>query len=348
MKYLIDGIGKQALTLAKLKKYLRPDDEYRAYDPDVCPVEGFDVSRLANISRTDNDVYALNAAEGSVPFAATVDFPSALEWCDCYVTFRDIGFDMDKAYNLEDAEQSARDLVSRIQAAIDAEKYILLGNRGNELFAQIAAEYDKVLDFTYGEQELAELEPYGRNYFSEPVDVNIISVIGTSPGAGKSTAAFALRDILLEKEHETSAIIVTEETFPFFQSTDEMPVYGFCRHFSNLHLEQEFSYLQGLVGKIKAEHPNISSIIIPSQGKYGMYQLAPHYADKFRPMENLYSTLIDHALGCQYCVIAATYDRILEAQGIIDYMSLSDWPMPLAVFVSPVSTNAANNEAGCV
>ena len=95
MKYLIDGVNKSVLSLANQYKNLRIDDEYKVYDTTFSNIEGLDLYEINDYVLNENGEKIYNDNDFDTRrMKITVDFDSALEWCDCYVSFRSIPYEL--------------------------------------------------------------------------------------------------------------------------------------------------------------------------------------------------------------------------------------------------------------
>ena len=331
-KFLFDGLTKGVLTLAK-SGMLDSLDQFRVYDPVNCPVDNIDVACLSDI-QNDGGEFTVNLKRKS-GILSTLDFDAALEWCDVYVNFQSAEYLLTVAYDIEAERETVEDMVARLQKAIELHKKVYLGHRFDPVFQSVVAGYPECLNHVVTRDDLAAIEGYGEAFFAQVNRKPLVTIVaGTSPGCGKFTAAFRAKD-MYEKQGERVAVVATEEIWPLLMQDSR--VVGFCRNFSDLTVDDEFRYVQSIIGKVAADiRPD--RIIVVTQGAFGFNRHAT-YGVGSSQMQGVTSALIMHAIGADSIILATTWDQMEKMQRMMDYFLLCNVPVD-CIFVSPVSPSA--------
>ena len=321
MKYLIDGINKNVLSLANQYKYLKEGDEYKVYDDTFSNIEGLDLVQINNyyIDEEGNEVYGAED-DDSRKMKITADFDSALEWCDCYVCFRSIPYELTTQENITETTEQIEALLTRIESAKTLGKKIYLGNMFSDEFSNVIKNYDNCINTLITKENLEEIKDYGYYYrsTSTPVQFSTTMIIGTNSSSGKFSCALKVKKYY-EDLGEKVILIHTEETFPFLDDQDGT-IYGFCRNFSELTTDQDFMYLQALVAKIYEEQ-RPERIIFVTQSGFGIDGIINSYQDTENgyKMKGLWDSFIYRSFGVNDVIISANYNRLEVAERIIDY-----------------------------
>ena len=339
MKYLIDGVTKSVLSLANQYKYLKKDDEYKVYDDTFSNIENLDLAQINNFYIDENGerVELEQPDNDSRRMKMTNDFDSALEWCDCYVTFRSIPYELTNNNDLGLAEEQLNSLLERIQKAQDFKKKIYLGNRFSEEFVKITSEYENCINPHITKDDLEEIKDYSffhtGTYPFAGFDTTMI--VGTNSSSGKFSCALKAKKYY-EDLGEKVVLIHTEETYPFLDDQDGT-VYGFCRNFSDLTTDEDLMYFQSLVAKIYNEQ-RPERIIFVTQAGFGIDGVINSYqdTDNGRKMKGLWDIFITRSFGVNQVIVSANCNRLEIAKKLIEYFrvqnSIVDAPL---LFVNP-------------
>lgn len=339
MKYLIDGITKSVLSLANQYKYLKADDEYKVYDDTFSNIENLDLAQINNFYTDENGERAeLEQPDNdSRRMKITDDFESALEWCDCYVTFRSIPYELTNNNNLGLAEKQLNSLLQRIQKAQGLGKKIYLGNRFSKEFEKITLEYENCINPHITKDDLEEIKDY--SFFHTGTypfaGFSTTMIVGTNSSSGKFSCALKAKKYY-EDLGEKVILIHTEETYPFLDDQDGT-IYGFCRNFSELTTDEDLMYLQSLVAKIYNEQ-RPERIIFVTQAGFGLDGVINSYqdTDNGRKMKGLWDVFITRSFGVNQVIVSTNCNRLEIAKKLIEYFriqnSIVDVPL---VFVNP-------------
>ena len=265
MKYLIDNLNKSGTSLIGKYKFMKPDDEFRIYDSDICNNGNVNLSKMnAYIKDENGNISFADIPDDSRQFITTDDFDSALEWCDAYVTFRG-----EKEFGSTSELEKGKIIVEHANKAKELGKYILIANPDNSPNLQeIALNYDKCINPFINENDLKELKNKYGEYFTEGMQYDftgttVTLVVGTNGNSGKLTAGLDFKR-RCEANSENVALICTEESFPLLDCANEH-IYPCSSKYSLLSTSDEDElYLYHLVAKIIAEQ-NPDRIIICSQ-----------------------------------------------------------------------------------
>lgn len=339
MKYLIDGVNKSVLSLANQYKHLRQDDEFKVFDDCFSNIEGLDLVQINNfyVDEDGNKVKVERSDNDSRLMKITTDFDSALEWCDCYVTFRSVPYEITIQSDLENAEKQVNALLSRIEQARSAGKKIYLGNRFSEEFSEIAGTYENCINPHITKENLEEIKDY--SFFFKGTypyfGFNTTMIVGTNSVSGKFSCA------LKAKKHyedlgEKVILIHTEETYPFLDDQNGT-VYGFCRNFSDLTTDEDFTYLQSLVAKIYNEQ-RPDRIIFVTQSGFGIDGVISSYQDSDNgyKMKGLWDVFITRSFGLDEVIVSANCNRLDLARRLVEYYNIKNSKVNASmIYVNP-------------
>ncbi len=339
MKYLIDGVTKSVLSLANQYKNLRQEDEYKVFDDTFSNIENLDLAQINNFYIDENgERIELDQADNdSRRMKMTNDFDSALEWCDCYVTFRSIPYELTNINDLGLAEEQLDSLLERIQKAQNLGKKIYLGNRFSSEFAKITTNYEKCINPHITKKELNEIKDY--SFFHAGTfpfaGFNTTMIVGTNSSSGKFSCALKAKKYY-EDLGEKVVLIHTEETYPFLDDQGGT-IYGFCRNFSDLTTDEDLMYFQSLVAKIYNEQ-RPERIIFVTQAGFGIDGIINSYqdTDNGRKMKGLWDVFITRSFGVNQVIISANCNRLEIVKKLIEYFriqnSIVDVPL---IFINP-------------
>ena len=358
MNYLIDGWTKQASTLARLYEHLREDDRLVVFDPDVCKVQNFDMTALTDVENVEGK-YSIKGNCKISPYDsgygiaeyndeadprrmhAVIDFDGAVDWCDCYVCFQSEEWILANCGDTVDGQRRIDAMLSRMRIAMDKGKRIYLGNGFGRDFSETLNSYDKIENKFITRESLEEILPYRGDLFNagNNKQCKITYLVGTNGGAGKMSSAFRAKAEYERLFGERVALIVTEEIYHFLDNREGMNIYSFCRNFSHLSVEDEFLYLQSLVGKIISE-TRADRIIICAQGSFGMFGTNCCYSDTKEGLrlKGVWDTFIETAVGCDSIIICANYDRMECVDRMIAFFDIQNMPID-RIYVSPMPTS---------
>lgn len=339
MKYLIDGITKSVLSLANQYKSLREGDEYKVYDDTFSNIEGLDLAQTGNfyIGENGEKITLDQPDHDSRRMTMTNDFDSALEWCDCYVSFRSIPFELTNCLDLNAADEQISALLERIGKAKSLEKKIYLGNLFSKEFEEIAAAYENCINPKITKADLEEIKEY--SYFYKGTSTfpgfRVSMIVGTNSSSGKFSCA------LKAKKHyedlgEKVVLVHTEETYPFLDDQGGT-VFGFCRNFSELTTDEDFTYFQSLIAKIYSEQ-RPDRIIFVTQAGFGLEGVVNSYQDTENgyKMKGLWDLFITRSFGLDSLIVSANPNRLDIAKRIIEYFEIQNAGVNAAlVYVNP-------------
>lgn len=346
MKYLIDGVTKSVLSLANQWKYLKDEDEYRVYDPNYTNINGDDLAYQSNfyIDYELKAVWKKEYEEDSRRFKVTTDFDTTLEWCDCYITFRSLTYELNNTLNLTKSSEEADDLLKRLHKAISLNKKVYLGNMFSKEFEEIVETYPNCINKLITKKDLENLKDYSYFYESSaPIPFYTTMIIGTGSASGKFSCAMKVKEHY-ESLGERVVLVHTEETYPFLDEQDGM-IRGFCRNFSELNTDEDFKYFQAMIAQILDEkHPD--RIVFVTQSGFGVDGIVSSYQDTKtgRKMKGLWDSFITRSFGLNEVVVATNYDNLGIAQKIIDYYKIinkaSENSMLNLMYVSPIQSGS--------
>ncbi len=339
MRYLIDGVTKSVLSLANQYKNLKAGDEYKVYDDTFSNIEGLDLVQANNFYIGENgEKTTLDQPDhDSRRMTMTNDFDSALEWCDCYVSFRSIPFELTNCMDLNVAEEQISALLERIEKAKSLEKKIYLGNLFSKEFEEIAATYENCINPKITKADLEEIKDY--SYFYKGTSTfpgfRVTMIVGTNSSSGKFSCAMKAKKHY-EDMGEKVVLIHTEETYPFLDDQGGT-VIGFCRNFSSLTTDEDFTYFQSLVAKTYSEQ-RPDRIIFVTQAGFGLQGVVNSYQDTENgyKMKGLWDLFITRSFGLDSLVVSANCNRLETAKRIIDYFEVQNEGVnPELVYVNP-------------
>ena len=248
MKYLIDGVNKSVLSLANQYKNLRIDDEYKVYDTTFSNIEGLDLYEINDYVLNENGEKIYNENDFDTRrMKITVDFDSALEWCDCYVSFRSIPYELTINADTSETIESINKLLERIEKAKSLNKKIYLGNMFSDEFTDVIKNYPNCINKIITKTDLENIKDYRYFFMGTSVYTGFVTtmIVGTNSSSGKFSCALNVKKYYEEKG-EKVILIHTEETYPFLDDQDGT-IYGFCRNFSELSTDEDFMYLQSMI-----------------------------------------------------------------------------------------------------
>lgn len=356
MKYLFDTLTKNGLTLAKLYKYIKEGDEFKVYDPEVVPVEGFDVRLLgclekatesspliipgvteSDFQKVDGVMTYVKTIDDSRQMLSTLDFDKALDWCDEYVCMVNTGEVLLSTPDSEKAYAKIQAVFDRMMKTMEKGKKVYLGNLENSEYQKIAKEYENfdkssILD----EESFNEIKQYKDGYFldSENAINDVTLVIGTSSASGKMSSCFKMKESY-EKTNQDVCMILTEEIAPFLDQ-EKYKIYPFMQTNSTLTFEEECEYLRCLIGKIRgADHPH--HIMIVSQGAFSIFD----GAGSTRKPLGVISNLLWSNIGCESVVINSSYRYMSRVEELIRFCRLTHTNIDM-VNVSPLEAVKSN------
>lgn len=327
MKYLIDGVTKSVLSLANQYKYLKNGDEYKVFDDTFSNIENLDLVQINNFyidengervefEQTDNDNRRMKI---------TNDFESALAWCDCYVTFRSIPYELTISANTTEVSEQINALLERIKKAQEANKKIFLGNRFSKEFEEIADNYAGCINPHITEKDLDEIKDYSFMYkgTSAYLGFNTTMILGTNSSSGKFSCALKVKKYY-EDLGEKVILVHTEETYPFLDDQNGT-ICGFCRNFSDLTTDKDFMYLQSFIAKIYNEQ-RPERIIFVTQSGFGIDGIINSYQDSENgcKMKGLWDAFITRSFGLNEIVVSANCNRLDIAKRIIEYFDVQN------------------------
>ncbi len=338
MKYLIDGVNKSVLSLANQYKYLKKDDEFKVYDDTFSNIEGLDLVQINNyyLDKDDNEVYN-EEDNDSRKMKMTNDFDSALKWCDCYVSFRSIPYELTIQTDITETSRQIEELFKRIEKAKSLNKKIYLGNMFSDEFTDVIKNYDNCINKIITKSDLDEIKDFGYFYrgTSTPVQFSTTMIIGTNSSSGKFSCALKAKKYY-EDLGEKVILIHTEETYPFLDDQNGT-IYGFCRNFSELTTDEDFMYLQAFVAKIYEEQ-RPERIIFVTQSGFGVDGVIWSYQDTDNgyKMKGLWDSFIYRSFGVNDVIVSANYNRLDVASRIIDFFGtqISD-TNTCAIYINP-------------
>lgn len=366
MKYLFDTLTKNTQTLAGLYKYTKEGDEFRVYDPELAPIEGFDVRLLGRLEKqfkydknglvvenkklvsvlsvpelNADDIKIVNGvhtyvkkADDSRQMLSTLDFDKALEWCDVYVCMSELEANLNRSLDTHKELQKSKNILERLMKAMSAGKKVFLGNRDNELFRKVINEYEGCLNHIINKDDLNEIMKYKGAFFEDDNSrfSRITFIISTSGSAGKMSNVFKIRNSF-EKTGEATAVIVTEEIADFLDK-DKYRVYPFLREFCDISLDEEIMYLRCLIEKI-IDEVNPDRILMTGQGGFGLQPVITEYTpDDCKPRGVLGSIMLS-AIGCDSVALAAHFDEMFELVQLVRYFRTTNKAID-EVCISPV------------
>lgn len=338
MKYLIDMVDKQVGSLARQYKNLNTDDEYLIYAPDYCNIEGKDFYETTDNYFNEDKLFFNNFENDndSRRMKFTTDFETALNWCDCYVSFFSIPFTLGNWGDIEAAQTVIDNLLKRIEQAKFLNKKIYLGNAFSEEFDSIARNYENSLNSFLTEDDLNNFSEYNEQFQSGYIsDVKVTMVVGTNSSCGKFSSALKVKKSF-EDKGEKVCLIHTEETYPFLDNQDNT-IYGFCRNFSDLTTDQDLEYLQCLVVKIISEqHPD--RIIFVTQAGIGINGVLANspLTKTGKKMKGVWDILIERSFGLDDVVICTNWNTLPILEKLIAYYNIRNTEVD-SIYVSPVS-----------
>ena len=327
MKYLIDGVTKSVLSLANQYKYLKTGDEYKVFDDTFSNIENLDLVQMNNFFINENGkrIEIEQIDNDSRRMKITNDFESALEWCDCYVTFRSIPYELTISANTTEVTEQINSLLERIKKAQDANKKIFLGNRFSKEFEEIANTYSNCINPHITQEDLDEIKDYSFMFkgTSAYLGFNTTMIIGTNSSSGKFSCALKVKKYY-EDLGEKVVLIHTEETYPFLDNQNGT-IYGFCRNFSDLTTDKDFTYLQSFIAKIYNEQ-RPERIIFVTQSGFGIDGIINSYQDSENgcKMKGLWDTFITRSFGLNEIVVSANCNRLDIAKRIIEYFGVQN------------------------
>lgn len=366
MKYLFDVLTKNTQTLAGLYKYTKEGDEFRVYDPELAPIEGFDVRLLGRLEKqfkydknglvikdgepvsvlsvpelNNNDVKIVNNVhtytkeiDDSRKMLSTLDFDKALDWCDVYVTMYAPEASLALVNDTHKELKKADIVLSHITAAMNKKKKVFLGNRENDLYRQVLNEYEGCLNHIIDKKDLDEMKKYKGAFFEDAGNrtTRMTFVISTSGAAGKMSNVLKIRNSF-EMTGETTAVIVTEEIADFLDK-DKHHIYPFLREFCDISLDEEILYLRCLIEKIVNE-VNPDRILMTGQGGFGLQPVITEYTpDDCKPRGVLGNIMLS-AIGCDSVALAAHFNEMFELAQLVRYFRTTNKAID-EVCISPV------------
>ncbi|UKI53220.1 MAG: hypothetical protein L6V86_09035 [Treponema sp.] len=121
---------------------------------------------------------------------------------------------------------------------------------------------------------------------------------------------------------EKVILIHTEETYPFLDDQNGT-VYGFCRNFSDLTTDEDFTYLQSLVAKIYNEQ-RPDRIIFVTQSGFGIDGVISSYQDSDNgyKMKGLWDVFITRSFGLDEVIVSANCNRLDLARRLVEYYNI--------------------------
>lgn len=346
MKYLIDGVVKSVLSLANQWKYLKKGDEYRVYDPNWTNIDGDDLTHQSAFY-TDYELKAVwekEYEEDSRRFKVTTDFDEALGWCDCYVTFRSLTYELNNTRNLTQSSNEGEALLTRLHKVMSLNKKVYLGNMFSKEFEEVVENYPHCINKLITKKDLESLKDYSYFYESSaPIPFYTTMIIGTGSASGKFSCAMKVKEHY-EALGERVVLIHTEETYPFLDDQNGT-IKGFCRNFSELTTDEDFRYFQALmVQTLEEKHPD--RIIFVTQSGFGIDGIVSSYQDTKtgRKMKGLWDAFITRSFGLNEVVISTNYDNLNVAQKIINYYKINNYAEQNSVlklvYVNPIRSGS--------
>lgn len=359
MKYLIDGVNKSVFSLAAQYEYLKRGDEYLVYDDTFSNIEGLDLVQSKNFTlETKKETKEEQKAriEGvskiaviekkviqqkdtdSRRFKITNDFKKALEWCDCYVNFRSIPYELTIACGVNEVTDQIEEMLERLEMAKMAKKKIYLGNTFSKEFVDVIDNYEGCINTMITKKDLEELRELGKGMYQGNTfsDVNVTMIVGTNSSSGKFSCALDVKQYY-ESLGERVMLIHSEETYPFLDNEDET-IIGFCRNFSELNTDEDFEYLQNLVVKeILDKHPE--RIIFVTQGGIGLDGVLLSYQEtkNGHKMKGLWDIFIERAFGLGTVIVTANYNRLDTARRILKYYQIQNTVGTPFLYINPIT-----------
>ena len=323
MKYLIDGVNKSVLSLANQYKNLRIDDEYKVYDTTFSNIEGLDLYEINDYVLNENGEKIYNENDFDTRrMKITVDFDSALEWCDCYVSFRSIPYELTINADTSETIESINKLLERIEKAKSLNKKIYLGNMFSDEFSDVIKNYPNCINKIITKTDLENIKDYRYFFMGTSVYTGFVTtmIVGTNSSSGKFSCALNVKKYYEEKG-EKVVLIHTEETYPFLDDQDGT-IYGFCRNFSELSTDEDFMYLQSMVAKIYDEQ-RPERIIFVTQSGFGLDGIINSYQDTENglKMKGLWDSFIYRSFGLNNVVVCSNHNRLDVAKRIIEYFN---------------------------
>lgn len=340
MKYLIDGVTKTVLALANKYQSLKVEDEYKVYDDTFSNIEGLDLVQINNFYINENGEKIENEQKDNDSRRMTItnDFDTALEWCDCYVCFRSIPFELTVIQDLDVAYANIDALLERIEKAKALNKKIYLGNRFSKEFEDIANTYENYISPHITKADLEEIQEYAHCFQGTYPCMNFMTsmIVGTNSASGKFTCALKVKKYYEEKG-EKVVLIHTEESYPFLDDQNGT-IIGFCRNFSDLTTDEDFIYFQSLVAKVYNEQ-RPDRIVFVTQSGFGIDGVIHSYQDANNgyKMKGLWDVFITRSFGLNEIIVSANCDKIELAKRIIDYFQTRNvGVITKLVYVNPI------------
>lgn len=341
MKYLIDGMEKNVMSLASQYKYLKADDEFRVYDPKWSNIDGLDLVQSQNFYLEGglSPIYNEKPDSDTRRFKMVTDFDKALDWCDCYVSFASIPYIYTQGGGTTESAERIEKMLERLEKAKSLSKKVYLGNRFSQEFIDCMDSYEGCLNKVVREDDLKKISKYSYLFqgATEGFNFHVSVVVGTNSASGKFSSAMKIKK-LYEDLGERVVLFHTEETYPFLDD-QEGTVTGFCRNFSELTTDQDLQYFQSLIAKTYTDKRPDRFIFITQSG-FGTNGVINSYQDtnNGRKMKGLWDSFIVRSFGANELIVSCNWNTIDLAKNLIEYWKVNE-SRSNAIYLNKVYVN---------